>query len=365
MVSGKITAGSRDYPGSLQAVLNTTTQQSNSIIKLNQNRIHLKTETVKNAIIFIILLNGLALEAQDTIDRFTIPIKNWDMQLVARNNFYPTYLADPLGIRFGVSSQTMLYSDFDHSDRVNQDGTYLGKLVVNSGVRFSLFKFSPQNNPNLGVEVDLGVTIPTVMRAGNHDVIGLDGIYYFAIGARPAEWLALRFSKHHICTHVGDEFNDKVISPTDYDFLLMQLPVRDDFILSAAAKPLYFLGKEQWNILQVYGDFGFFLPGKDFMGGRQNKSNRDAYLNLQGGMEVEYWFSNRYFGGVFTALNVSSYQLNAWSPNISASVGYIFPQSWNSKKLRIGLNYYNGRSWSNHFYNRKEKFVAFFVEADI
>lgn len=302
---------------------------------------------------------------EESNKRFFIPIKDWNLQIVATENYYPTYLADPLAVRFGVSSQTMLYSDFDHSDPINENGTYLGKLVINPGVRFSLFKFSPKSNPDLGVEVDLGVTIPTFMRAGNHDVIGLDGNYYFAIGGKPTEWLALRFSKHHICTHVGDEFTDNIVSPTDFDFLILQLPVRDDFILSAAAKPLYFLGNEKLNILQVYGDFGFYLPGKDFMGGRQNKPHRDAYFHLQGGMELEYRLPNKYMGGIFTALNVSAYQLNAYSPNISAMVGYIFPQQWNKKRLRIGLNYYNGRSWSNHFYNRKEKFVAFFVEADI
>ncbi len=321
--------------------------------------------TIKNSIIAVFVATSMALHGQFDREKFTIPVKTWDLRIVASENYYPTYLADPLGIRFGVSSQTMKYSDFEHSDKVNQNGTYLGKLVINSGVRFSLFKFSPQSNPNLGVEVDLGVTIPTFMRAGNHDVIGLDGIYYFAVGARPAEWLALRFSKHHICTHVGDEFTDQIISPTDFDYQILQLPVRDDFILSAAIKPLYFLGNKKLNILQVYSDFGFYMPGVDFMGSRQNKPHRDAYLSVQSGMEVEYQLPNKYMGGVFTALNVSAYQLNAYSPNISAMVGYIFPQQWNKKRLRIGLNYYNGRSWSNHFYNRKEKFVAFFVEADI
>ncbi len=316
-------------------------------------------------IIITLLFASSLVSAQDTTSRFYFPVKNWDLQIVAKDNFYPTYLADPLAIRFGVSSQTMKYSDFDHSDRVNSDGSYLGKLVINSGVRFSLFKFSPRSNPNLGVEVDLGMTIPTFMRAGNHDVIGLDGIYYFAVAGKPTEWLSLRFSKHHICTHVGDEFVDGIKSPTDFDLQSTQLPVRDDFILSAAVKPLYFLGNKQWDILQIYGDFGFFMPGVDFMGKRQNKPNRDAYLNLQGGAEVEYYFPNKYIGGVFGAINVSAYQLNAFSPNISGSLGYILPQEWNKKKLRIGFNWYNGRSWSNQFYNRKEKFVAFFVEADI
>ena len=125
------------------------------------------------------------------------------------------------------------------------------------------------------------------------------------------------------------------------------------------------LGNEQWNILQVYGDFGFFLPGVDFMGRRQNKPNREAYLNLQAGAETVYYFSNPYFGGIFAAFNVSAYQPNAFSPNLSGSIGYIFPQEWNKRRLRIGLNWYNGRSWSNQFYNRKEKFAAFFVEADL
>ncbi|MDA3823967.1 MAG: DUF1207 domain-containing protein [Bacteroidales bacterium] len=320
---------------------------------------------MKKLIIIILLFSTGMMQAQDSVSRFTIPINNWNMQVVARENFYPTYLADPVAIRFGVSSQTMKYSDFDHSDRINTEGTYLGKLIINPGVRFSVFKFSPNDNPNLGIEVDLGVTIPTIMRAGNHDVIGMDGNYYFAIAGRPTEWLSLRFSKHHICTHIGDEFLDKVYSPSDFDFNIYQLPVRDDFILSAAVKPLYFLGNKDLNILQVYGDFGFYMPGTDFMGGRQNKSNPEAYLNLQGGAEIEYYLPNKYMGGVFSALNVSAYQNNAFSPNISYSIGYIIPQERDKRKLRMGLNWYNGRSWSNQFFNRKEKFVAFFLEMDV
>lgn len=320
---------------------------------------------MKKIIMIAILLSAGLVKAEDSESPFYVPVRNWDLQIIGGSNFFPTYLADPLAVRFGVSSQSIKYSDFEHSDPVNIDGSYLGKLVMNGGVRFSLFKFSPRSNPNLGVEFDLGMTLPVFMRAGNHDVIGLDGIYYFAIAGKPTEWLSLRFSKHHICTHVGDEFPATVKSPTDFDPAIYQLPVRDDFILSAAVKPLYFLGNEEWNVLQVYGDFGFFLPGVDFMGTRQNKPAKEAYLNFQGGAELEYYFPVKYVGGVFGACNVSAYQPNAFSPNISASIGYILPQDWSKKKVRLGLNWYNGRSWSNQFFNRKEKFVAFFLEADL
>jgi len=90
-----------------------------------------------------------------------------------------------------------------------------------------------------------------------------------------------------------------------------------------------------------------------------------AFLNLQTGVEFEYYFKRKLLGGVFTAYNVSAYQLNAFAPNHSFVAGYILPQRRNQYRFRLGFNYYNGRSLSNHFYNRKEKFTAFVLSADI
>lgn len=320
----------------------------------------------KITLFFALMCISVLINAQDTTCRFVIPIKNWEMKIVGLNTFYPTYLADPLGVRFEVSAQNILYSDIEFDDPVNSDGSYTGKLVINPGVRISLFKFSPASNPNLGVEVDLGVTTPSFMRGGNNDIIGFDGIYYFAIGARPFEWMSLRFSKHHICTHIGDEYpSGNINSVIDYDPNITQLPVRDDFILSAAVRPLYFLADPKLDILLAYADVGVFVPGVDFMGTRQNKPHADAWWNFQGGLELEYYLPKAYLGGLYSAINVSAYQLNAYAPNISVTGGYIFPQDINKRRLRIGFNYYNGRALSNQFYNRKEKFMAFIVAMDI
>lgn len=327
---------------------------------------NIQDNLIRILVSLLLLIVIFPAHAQFRDSLFYFKVKNWNLQLISFQHLYPTYLADPLGVRFEVSSQNILYSDFDFQDRINDGEGYLGKMVINPGVRISLFRFSPASNPALGVEVDLGVTTPTFMRGGNHDLIGIDGIYYFAISGRPYEWLSLRFSKHHICTHIGDEYNSgTTYSVTDFDPNVTQLPVRDDFILSAALKPLYFTGFTQKDMLQVYGDFGFYLPGADFMGGRQNKPHYDAYLNLQAGAELEYYFPKSFFGGLYSALNVSAYQLNSYSPNISVTGGYIFPQTRNSKRLRIGFNYYNGRALSNQFYNRKEKFIAFIVALDV
>lgn len=317
------------------------------------------------AALIVLLGWATSILGQDS-NKFVIPLKKWDVKLIGLENYYPTYLADPLGVRFEVSSQRTLYSSFEYEDEINEGGQYLGKLLVIPGVRFSLLKFISKKNPKLGFEADLGVSVPSFMRAGNHDLIGIDGVYYFAIAGRPFEWLSLRFSKHHICTHVGDEyFTGNTKTPIDFDPRITQLPVRDDFIFSVAAKPLYFMNNWAKELLQVYGEIGYFDPGVDFLGTRQNKPNRHAILNLQGGLELEHYFKNAYFGGVYAAGNVSAYQNAAFAPNISITSGYIFPQERNKRRLRIGANYYNGRSLSNQFYNRREKFIAFIVSMDI
>jgi hypothetical protein len=317
-------------------------------------------------IILMALLPMIPAQSQKPSPRFSFSLGKWDAQIVSFDHLYPTYLADPLGIRFEISFQNIIFSDVDFEDQVNKGGKYQGKQVINPGVRLSLLKFSPKSNPKLGISLDMGATVATFMRAGNNDLLGMDGIYYFAIAAKPAEWLSLRFSKHHISTHIGDEFTyGSISSPTDFDPNITQLPVRDDFIAMAALRPLWFLHQPHWDILQVYGDFGFFYPGGDFLGIRANKPNREAYFNYQAGAELEYYFKNRFFGGIFSAVNVSAYQGNAFAPNISVTGGYIFPQERDHRRFRIGFNYYNGRCLSNQFYNRKEKFMAFILGFDI
>lgn len=316
-------------------------------------------------ILIIAFAIGQTAIAQDSTD-FHIPIKDWNLKIVSMDNFYPVYLADPLGARTEVSSQAIQYSDIDMEDEINDGGDYVGKLVIFPGTRISLLRFTKKDNPKIGIEAEVGVTLPIFMRAGNHDVIGVDGIYYFAVAARPTEWLALRFSKHHICTHLGDEYHIGTTKTViDFDPNIMQLPVRDDFIVSAAVRPLHFMKDKRWDILQVYGEVGYFFPGTDFLGRRQNKPHRNAYMNYQGGVELEYYFPNKYIGGLYAATNVSAYQLNGFAPNLSINAGYIVPQELSKRRLRMGINYYNGRSLSNQFYNRKEKFIAFSLALDM
>ena len=322
---------------------------------------------MKRYIILIIsIIVFIPVRAQDST--FLVPLKKWNLKVVGLDHMYRAYLADPLGNRFEAAMQFMQYADYDYTDQVNQGGKYTGHVTVFPAARVSLFQFRPKSNPKLGIEAEMGVMTPCHMRDGNNDFIGLDGVYYFAVAANPAEWLSLRFSKHHICTHIGDEYPKRdVKSVTDKDPMFKQGPVQDDFRWAASVRPLWFLHRPNLDILRVYAEVGYFDPGGDFLGARKSWPNSYAYMNYMGGAELEYYFTGklRWIGGVFAAGNISAYQQNGFGKNINFTAGYILPQERNKLRVRFGVQFYNGRSLVNEFYNRKERFVCAFMAFDV
>ncbi len=321
---------------------------------------------MRNILIICLLFCAGLLNAQDSASSLNVGIG--DLRIVGLKNIYPTYLADPLGNRSSIGTQYMKYSDLDFADEINSGGDYRGHLVISPAIRMSLFQFRPKNNPKLGIEGEIGVMLPLALRQKGNDMIGLDGIYYFALSGNPTEWLFLRFSKHHICTHIGDEFTSGTVnSVSDVDPAKMRAGVNDDFRVCAAVKPLYFIGREDLNILTVYGEVGYFQPGTDFLGERQSKPHTYAYMNYLAGADIEYYFAGRFqkAGGLFAGFNWSVYQENGFSPNINYTAGYLLPQEKYKIRMRIGVQYYNGRSLMNQFYYKKERFVGFYLAFDV
>ncbi len=143
--------------------------------------------------------------------------------------------------------------------------------------------------------------------------------------------------------------------------------VNNDFRVCATVKPLYFLGREEFNILTVYGEVGYFQPGTDFLGERQSKPHTYAYMNYLAGADIEYYFPGKLkkAGGIFAGFNWSVYQENGFSPNINYTAGYLLPQDKYKIRMRIGVQYYNGRSLMNQFYYKKERFVGFYLAFDV
>lgn len=323
----------------------------------------MKTKIIYISLAFISLLPNVSGQEREGFASFYVG--SWDVSIIKHDNLYPTYLADPLAVRFELSRQYMLSSNIDIQDISNTDTDYMGRITVKPSTRLSLLRFSPTNNPKLGIELDMGVALPFTMRKSNFDFLALDGIYFLAISGKPAEWLSLRLAKHHICTHRGVEFWAGSIDTTvDFDPLMFNLYVRDAVVFSLALKPLFFLQNPEWNILQLYGDVSSYVSGEGQLGKRQNKPNTHALYVFQGGLEAEYYFKRTFLGGVFSAVNVSAWQENSYTPNLSIAAGYIFPQAANRRKFRVGINYYDGKSLNNEFFNYRDRFFSLQLVAD-
>jgi hypothetical protein len=78
--------------------------------------------------------------------------------------------------------------------------------------------------------------------------------------------------------------------------------------------------------------------------------------------KIDYLY---FIGGIFAGFNWSVYQENGFSPNINYTAGYLLPQDKYKIRMRIGVQYYNGRSLMNQFYYKKERFVGFYLAFDV
>ncbi len=280
---------------------------------------------------------------------------------------YPSYLSDPLAVNSQITIRDYLIDEI----RPLEDGTQ-PHFDITIGTRYSFMRFSPVGKPDLGIEMDWGMALTTFMTQDHTDFLGVDGIYYFAIGIRPVDWAAFRVTRHHICSHLGDQLETGGDGSPYVDFDLSPLLnegtfVRDDYVVSAMIEPLFILQPvfpQIARILRVYGDYSLYLPGSDLLGFRQLTPSHYAYEWYQYGMELELPISGGERGSLFAAGQVSRWQETAYAPNISLQAGYIFPEGKTGQRWKLAVQYYDGQSLSNDFRYRRAMFSGFVFTID-
>ncbi|NCB02539.1 MAG: hypothetical protein EOM67_10285 [Spirochaetia bacterium] len=284
----------------------------------------------------------------------------WEFHLVDSNFFYPNYIADPFSPRFSADARTLSINEIalDSDER----------LDITAGTRFSLFSFRKSDNPDIGVQLDLWLTIPMFMEGGSNDFLGMDGIYSLGLVISPTDWITARLSRHHICTHAGDEIDTTADGDVSIDYdptpnFNSSIYVRDDFGVSLAIKPLNILNIP-WmdDMLLLYGDYYFFWPGEDPLGSRQIKPARDAYSWYTVGAEIKT--PELYGARLFSAAHISYWEELNWMPSYAFDFGLEIKGAVKGLTLRVAYNLYDGRSIINNFYNRRERFSGISISID-
>ncbi len=297
-----------------------------------------------------------------TIDFLDLSITN-----LPSDYLYPSYLADPLAV-----NTMFTYRDYE-IDEVHPESD--GRETHNDitiGTRFNFFRLSPSDHPELGVEMDWGMAICTFMNSGSTNLLGMDGIYYFAIAIKPVDWGGLRLTRHHICSHQGDQLDtggdgsiyidyDNGIYPNESNY------VRDDYMISAYFEPLHTLQQSfpvLSKALRVYGDYNRFVPGYDLLGRRSNSPNTHSYDWFQYGAEIEIPLMSSRFGSLYLAGQRSHWQQTAYAPNLSLEGGIIFPEGKHGQRMRFGVQYYDGQSLVNNYQTTRAKFTGLALTID-
>ena len=284
----------------------------------------------------------------------------WEFHFVDDNFFYPNYIADPFSPRFSADARTLTINEIalDSDER----------LDITAGTRWSLFSFRKSDNPDIGVQLDLWMTIPMFMEGSSNDFLGMDGIYSVGLVISPADWITARLSRHHICTHAGDEIDTHGDGDPSIDYdptpnMNSSAYVRDDFGISLALRPLNLFNID-WldDTLLLYGDYYFFWPGEDPLGTRQIKPAREAFTWYTVGVELK---TPELLGvKLFAAGHVSYWEELSWMPSYSADLGLEVEGPVKGLNLRVALNYYDGRSLMNNFYNRREQFSGISISVE-
>ncbi|PKL10523.1 MAG: hypothetical protein CVV52_17980 [Spirochaetae bacterium HGW-Spirochaetae-8] len=275
---------------------------------------------------------------------------------------YPSYLADPMSVRTEVMYKQML------RDEIQPDMTGQGmRMDPIIGTQFSLFRLSPANRKDLGFEFDFGVSVPVYMNVNEFDLLGFDGVYYFAVALKPVDWGAVKFARHHICTHLGDELDGSGVGSlyADYDmglFMNSSTFVRDEFVLSMMVDPIQLLLPASAVSLRLYSDIGLYVYGYDAILGYRNLISSDhAFGRYQYGAELQWDMAKGRFGSIYMAAHISRWQLSGYTPNLSARAGYIFPLSESARRVMLSAAYYDGQSTIHNFIYRREQYLSFVV----
>ena len=168
---------------------------------------------------------------------------------------------------------------------------------------------------------------PSAMLEGSDYRVGLYGTWEF-------DRLSYRAGYYHISAHVGDEY--LIANP-----LFNRINYVRDSALAGAAYQLD-------EVSRVYGEIGYALGVE---GGAKP-------LEFQFGGEYAPLPTTQFTGAPFAAVNAHLREDFDFSGGVNVVAGWGWQGEHSKRRLRLGLNYYNGPSLQYEFFDRWENLVG-------
>lgn len=261
---------------------------------------------------------------------------DWKLLFGPGDFLYPRYLADP-------RRPTLSFASLETSDS-QVAGAGNSRYGVRIGQRVGVARFYRGDDPTRGFQLDAEVGFNGQFDVDNStDNLGWDGFYGLHLSWLGIEDVALRVGLFHDSSHLGDEYIEST-GRTRIDY------TREELLFGAS-----WAFADRWN---AYGEYGHGF-------GLRNEALMEAG-RAQCGLEYQsppvFWNERM---GWYSAVDLSFYEEDRWSTNVTAQAGVSFGSGGTGSLLRLGLEYYDGRSQIGELFQSQESYLAWGLWLDL
>lgn len=247
--------------------------------------------------------------------------------LAPSSDLYPAYTADPRYPRFALTILSMT-----HSTLARTTPTRVGTAV---GSSLGVFRLHPADRAQVGFQLQLGAGVFAQWEGKGRDGIGWDGVYQVLGTFALRHPLAFKLGIAHLSSHVMDEYMENTGR--------RRLEYTREELVAGMSSSLA-------NPWRTYAEVGY---------AHLVRSPVQKRWRLQAGLEYQ---SARVLAeglaGFFIALDSQSHQENAWEVSLALQAGVVVPKEYLGWTLRMGLEFYRGRSPMGEFFQDEERQIA-------
>ncbi len=242
------------------------------------------------------------------------------------NDFYPSYIADPLRPQNALTLQWL--SDTEIPETGAQ------RFGLRLGGSFGIYRWHPEGEPDRGWQLNFeGGFAGQFDIAWSWDNTGWDGFYGLYLNWMLTPNFGFRVGSQHDSSHIGDEYSERTGRERIHY-------TREEGLLGVS-----------WRFRPHVTGYAEIGVGNGLAGSVTSR----VQAGVQFVSEPKYWKGR---ASRFAAVDLRTYEETDWSTRLTAQLGFSVPVGERGANYRVALEWGTGRSVLGQFLWEKETWFA-------